>query len=231
MREPISWQGRRRFEANLFQVLDPFHSDVSPRASWRVESECRARYTDLALLGVSAGCSASEGLLLELGGKYFEWQLGLPPEGGKVSAIGYPDLSVVSAGGGVQVGAPFTYLTLEVSQTYPKWHSRGWYDFPGFHAATTAPIVRGLSGGPVFYDGKLCGLVAGELDGGAYVTALGPLALMDYTLGESEKERHRFSDFFDKGAIAASDWPAVRDRLWKGQDEFGDPVVYYLESC
>ena len=228
-REPPSWPGRRRHEANLFQVLDPFNPEFCPKASWRVESECRACYTDLALLELNIGCPVSERLQLELSGQFFEWHLGLPPKGAVVLAIGYPKHSVAPEGGGIRVGAPFTYLTLEVTQTFPKHHSKGFYDFPGFHAATSNPIEGGFSGGPVFYDGRLCGLVAGEWDHGAYVTALGPLALMDYTLGEGDKDKHRFSDLFNNGVIAASDWPAIRDQLWKGRDEFGNPVVYFHE--
>lgn len=97
----------------------------------------------------------------------------------------------------------------------PSHHDAGQYSFPGFLAAAEPPIGGGFSGGAVFYDGKLCGLVSGGLFDCAYVTALGPLALMDYTLGE---------------VIASSDWPRMRDRLWKGQDEFENPVVCYRES-
>lgn len=227
-----TWPGRRQHDANLFQVLDPFDPEASPKASWYVESECLSKVTDLALLGIRAACPVAERLRSELAGQYFEWRLELPPPGAIVFALGFPKLSVGVEPDGehARVGAPFTWQSLHVTSIYPRHHDAGQYSFPGFLAAADPPIGGGFSGGAVFYDGKLCGLVSGGLFDCAYVTALGPLALMDYTLGEGDKDKHRFSDLFDKGVIAASDWPRMRDRLWKDHDEFENPVVCYRGS-
>lgn len=75
-------------------------------------------------------------------------------------------------------------------------------------------LNHGYSGGPVFQEGKLCGLVAAE----SAVTTLWPAALMTM---DSELGPWSVGDMFNRGALHASDWNSVKDRISIEEDENG----------
>jgi hypothetical protein len=159
--------------------------------------------------------------------QFFEWQLSPPPVGATVWAIGYPSHRVTPAGTAVDIGVPFTVQPLCVTKIFPDYRDKGMLNFPCFEVA--ASMEHGFSGGPVFYEGKLCGIVSsGSFDERSYIALLWPLALMDYT--NELAQVTRVGELLDRGVIVSDCWQKFRTRISKGEDEFGNPRVFIETS-
>jgi hypothetical protein len=177
----------------------------------------------MALLQVSAESETAKDLQKNMP-KFFEWHLCPPPVGATVRAIGYPRHSVTPADKGVDIGAPFTVHELRVTEIFPLYRDRGMLNLPCFEVDDS--VEHGFSGGPVFYEGKLCGTISSGsgFDERSYVAALWPLALMDYS--NELKQLTWFGDLLDRGVIVSDCWQELRTRISKGVDEFGNPRVF-----
>lgn len=212
--------------AHLFQVLDPFNPDVSTTSLWHVDRSWRSPHTDITLLKASAESDAAK--QSEMESKFFEWCLSPPPIGSTVSAIGFPLQSVKPDGKHVNVNTPFQVRVLHVAKVHPCQRDKGMMNFPCFEVDDA--VGPGFSGGPVFYEDKLCGIVSSgsSFDRRSYIASLWPLTLMDYSneLGEQT----RFGDLFDRDVIVANDWPEIRKRISKGKDDLGNPYVFIKAS-
>lgn len=196
----------------LFQVLDPF-DQKSEKALWHVDRSWNSRYSDMTMLQVSAEDDMSDKMQYQWPTRFFDLQL-LPPErGAKVTAIGYPHLSANPASGvQLSVDAPFTVGEGTVTKIYQIRGDRGMLNFPSYEV--DIQFGHGYSGGPVFHDGELCGLVAAE----SVVTSLWPLALMTM---DSELGQWSVADMLNRGTLRASDWSLVKDRISIQEDESG----------
>jgi hypothetical protein len=78
----------------------------------------------------------------------------------------------------------------------------------------TGSVDPGFSGGPVFYNGQLCGLVSGSLGDATMVVTLWPICLMEIEqpdLGQLNK-KEVIGDWFQDGRLKAAEWPAIRER-------------------
>jgi hypothetical protein len=208
---------------HLFQVLDPLEPDASLVPLWHADRSWRSPVTDIALLQFSAENEAAEGLQTQPY-DFFEWRLLPPPVGSPVSAVGFPLLCTKPVTKQVEVGAPFTLRELTVTKTYPLRREKGMLNFPCFEVLGS--LNNGFSGGPVFYNGMLCGIVCSSsgFDERSYITSLWPLALLDYS--NEFGQCTRFGDLLDRGIIVAEDWPDVRGRISKREDEFGKPFAF-----
>ena len=103
-------------------------------------------------------------------------------------------------------------------------------NFPSF--AIQMECQGGFSGGPVFWDNKLCGIIsvglhtdstaaeAAELPPISYAASLWPIitANIDFGLGKSEV----IAEFLDRGVLRSSDWPALRDHVVRKRDDRGE---------
>lgn len=212
--------------AHLFQCLDPFNPEASVTSLWHVDRSWASRHTDISLLQVSAENEVAERLQGEMPSKFFEWRLSPPPVGSRVWAIGFPQLCISPDGGAAVVGgAPFTLQELHVTRIYPLRRDRGMLNFPCFEVDDS--VSPGFSGGPVFYKDQLCGIVTSgsDFDNRSHIALLWPLTLMDYSneLGEGS----RFGELLDRGVITSSDWWEIRSRISKGEDESGEPCVFW----
>jgi hypothetical protein len=86
-------------------------------------------------------------------------------------------------------------------------------------------VEPGFSGGPVFHEGKLCGIVSSSsFDRRSYITYLWPLTLMDYM--DELDHQARFGELLDRRVIVADDWLDMRKRISKGQDDRGNPCAF-----
>src|SRR5207245_4773054 len=97
----------------------------------------------------------------------------------------------------------------EVLEIFNSRHDRGWFNFPGFFVE--GRIGHGFSGGPVFWNGRLCGVASGVLFDKTYVASLWPFGLMEIKKPGSVE---RLTDWFD-------DWADVKNRISLRLDDGG----------
>lgn len=224
-REAPRWPHQSAHAAHLFQVLDPINNpSVSSAAPlWHVDRSWASSHTDIILLQVSA---ESEVIKAQPPSRFFEWRLLPPPVGSIVWAIGFPQLDIRPDGRYVTCGVRFTLQGLHVTKIYPLLRDRGMLNFPCFEVDEY--LDHGFSGGPVFYEGKLCGLVSSgrnfEGERRSYIASPWPLTLMDYS--NETGQQTRFGDLLERGVIVGSDWQITRRIISKGEDELGNPCVF-----
>ena len=97
-------------------------------------------------------------------------------------------------------------------------------NFPSFEVEMWAD--HGFSGGPVFHQGKLCGLVSAGLETDdstyrvAYVATLWPLlrANVDFGLGKSLL----IQDLLTRGVLSSPGWREIAQRIVLKSDERGE---------
>lgn len=83
----------------------------------------------------------------------------------------------------------------------------------------------GFSGGPVFCEERLCGLVSSDalLETGTYAATLWPLCLLEYEYPDhgSLGRKTKVGDLLDSGVIRSTDWNMIRQRISKRMDDRG----------
>jgi hypothetical protein len=87
------------------------------------------------------------------------------------------------------------------------------YNFPCY--TVDRPVPHGMSGGPVFWEGKLCGIVSGGLFDQTVVASLWPLCLTVFenpAIGQLNREV-TIESLFDSGQIKAADWALVKGHV------------------
>ena len=160
----------------LFQIQKPTAKTV--RAStWAVNRTWDASISDLALLEAAPDNPAGHEMLTDQRGMFVEWALLPPPVGTKVEMFGFPSTNITILDPGWNFQFSSVLQQAFVSEVFDTRHDRGLYSFPGF--LVDQPVDHGFSGGPVFWDGRLCGLVSGGLGNSTYVASLWPLCLME----------------------------------------------------
>src|ERR1051325_440082 len=204
----------------LFQVLDPFNKQ-SERALWHVDRSWNSRDTDLTLLQASAEDETTDRIQQrQWPTRFFDLQLLPPPRGARIVAMGFPQLGAAAAGGAqITVDAPFTVKEGEVTKIYQIRADLGMLNFPCFEV--DIHFDHGFSGGPVFYEGRLCGLVShsSSFDARSTCATLWPLALarMDNEFGAE----WTIADMLNNGSLCSVDWLQVKDRISLREDEHG----------
>jgi hypothetical protein len=182
--------------------------------------------TDVSLLEVFAEGDEAAGMEHQMTG-FFEWSLLPPPIGTHVIMLGYPQANITSKDGLMKLDLSLVLGEGEVTDIYERGRDRGMFNFPCFRINTT--IEHGFSGGPVFWDNRLCGIVSGGgFDDGTYAASRWPLCLLEYEypdLGVIGSKR-AFSSLFESGRLRSRDWPQVRDRITKQYDEHGAPYAH-----
>ena len=203
----------------LFQVLDPF-DEKSERALWHVDRSWNSRDTDLTLLQVSAEDATSDRLQYSWPTRFFDLHLLPPPRVSRIVAIGFPQLGATPSGDTqIALDAPFTVKEGQVTKIYQIRADLGMLNFPCFEV--DIHFDHGFSGGPVFFNDQLCGLVShsSSFDARSTCASLWPLALarMDNEFGTE----WTVADMLNNGTLFAVDWREVKGRISLQEDEHG----------
>lgn len=192
---------------------------------WQVRRVWDSPITDISLMEVHAEGDEAGGMEREMTG-FFEWALLPPPVGSHVITLGYPLADATSQDGLMNINTMYVLQEGRVTEVQERRRERGFLSFPGFRIDQS--VNHGFSGGPVFWEGRLCGIVSGDCEGGTYVASLWPLCLLEYeyrdmgTLGPKEE----FRNLFERGVLRSEDWPRIRDRITKEYDENDRPYAH-----
>lgn len=198
--------------AVLYQV-NPLDKQVRS-ARWIVDYTWEPTWTDICLF--QAAQVPDNTLQFPTG--FFQWSL-LPPAIGKhVTMIGYPgSKGEYIESGQLSVDFDLVIQDATVIQIHQQRRDRGLLNFPCFEV--DKPTDGAFSGGPVFCEGKLCGLVSSSL-GTTGVVSLWPLCLLEYDYPGFARKTS-VGDLFDRGILRSSDWPQVKPYISKRIDEDG----------
>jgi hypothetical protein len=169
---------------------------------------------DLCLLDAEVNTEESSAPASAQATKFLEWALEPPSVGAEVVMLGYPRTDTSGRGVHKTLHAKPVVTIGRVVEVFSPRHDRGQYSFPCF--SIDQPIDHGASGGPVLWNGRLCGLVwGGNYVGGTMASALWPLCLCDPIVAKLES-----------GTIRATDWPTLRGRASWRNDSSGEPELY-----
>lgn len=202
---------------------------ASPRVFlWHVHNVWDSTVTDISLMEVNAEGDEAGGMEHQRTG-YFEWALLPPPVGSHVTMIGYPQASIKSQDGLMEMDLKYVVQEGKVAEVIDTYRDRGMFNFPCFRI--DQPVDHGFSGGPVFWGERLCGIVSGGgFEADTYAASLWPLCLLEYeypNLGELGRKR-AFTDLFDSQELRSQDWPQIRERIVKRHHENGEAHAVLL---
>jgi hypothetical protein len=160
-------------------------------------------------------------------GSFPDWSLLPPPVGALVEMVGFPSSVVELKDQSFRGSFKLTAQRARVREIFEVRRGYGMYSFPCF--SVDQPTDHGFSGGPVFHEGRLCGLVSGgSITNETYVATLWPLSLMEIeypNLGALNK-KERLADWFESRRLRAVDWQLVRDRAATSRDDQDRPYAF-----
>jgi hypothetical protein len=194
---------------------------------WHVRHTWDSSVTDISLMEVFTEGDEAAGREHEMKG-FFELALLPPPVGAHVIMLGYPLANVESNNGLMKLDLKYVLQEGEVVDVFDPYRDQSMYSFPCFQI--NKPVDHGFSGGPVFWDGKLCGLVSG---GGAfgddtYAASLWPLLLMEYQYPDSGilGGTRAFREMLESDTLRSPDWPQIRERVTKRPHDNGKSYAH-----
>jgi len=193
---------------------------------WHVRRVWDSNITDISLFEVYAEGDEAGGMENEMRG-FFEWSLLPPPVGSHVLMLGYPQTNIRTDGDLLNINLTYVLQDGYVTDIYELSRDRGMFPFPCFRI--DQPVDHGFSGGPVFWEDKLCGIVCGgDLDNGTVAASLWPLCMLEYQYPDLGilGEQRVFSSLFESGVLRSRDWPRIRERIEKRYDDNGMPYAY-----
>jgi hypothetical protein len=177
-----------------------------PRGGWQSED------TDISVVVMKPTTPASERRSQTL--EYLEWQLIPPRVGARVCVYGFPEPKI-DIQGNIRSGHVELWMRpAVVIEHAPVMRGHGFCEFPGFIVDQSLP--PGMSGGAVLYNGRLSGIFTGP----DFVSALWPLALMEYPMREDFFVA--FAEHFDHEIIRTVDWAHVKGRVERRRCDRGD---------
>lgn len=185
---------------------------------WATTINWLSRDTDITVMRVvpDSNCAvAVENTILPRA--YYDWILCPPPVGARVQLYGFPLPAIANEGNQHRGAIQFVEQDGIVEEVFEPIRTHGMLEFPCYRLSK--PVDHAFSGGPVFYDGALVGIVSAgaTYDNRAWVASLWPLALL--TMQEAGTTR-AMTDLFDDGTIRVRDWPALRGSIVRlGCDE------------
>jgi hypothetical protein len=198
---------------SLFQIPNSGTHD-GPSAVWGVTRTWDPGLGDLCLLEAADGPEATSHLN-DMRCRFPEWSLLQPPVGSVVEIVGFPGGAATLGTKGARFSFRHDVLRATVREIYEQYRDRGMYSFPCF--AVDKGVDHGISGSPVFWNGRLCGVVSGGTTGdvdATYVASLWPLCQMEIefpNLGALNR-KESIGDWFDRGLLDAADWQHVKRR-------------------
>lgn len=210
--------------SNLFQAHDPFGRTPSP-LFWSVRRTWDPVFTDICFMEVFAHEDEAAGMERRMSG-FFDWALVPPPVGSDVVMLGYPKTDIATNGDLMNLGLNYRLEEGPITDVWDDGRDKGMFNFPGFRIDKR--VDHGFSGGPVFWENSLCGLVSGgTIDDGTYAASLWPLCLLEYeypdlgTLGG----KRVLGELFECGVLKSQDWRHIKDRVRKQYDSVGKPYA------
>jgi hypothetical protein len=148
--------------SNLFQAHDPFGNEPRP-LFWCVRRTWDPVFTDICSMEVFAREDEAGGMERQMTG-FFEWALVPPPVGSHVVMLGYPRTKIATNGHLMNINLNYVLQEGQITDVYQLKRDSGLLTFPCFRIGK--PVDEGFSGGPVFWEDKLCGIVStGSIDG------------------------------------------------------------------
>lgn len=198
-----------------------YHRKQSRFLTWNVQTTWYDSFTDIAVLRLNPHCDGWED---------FEWgkvtmTARLPDLNSAVYAFGYhsPRVDFLEKTGEYRVLSMQNEPTssdgsvLQVCESSEAARAAGRV-FPGMR--TDLPVMDSMSGGPVFSQGKLCGIISSSLStehgNECYVAGLWPILCLPLGgLGMTaakapEKEIGYFQDLVERGVLEMDDWRSVK---------------------
>lgn len=208
------------YGAILFQV-NPFHQELAS-GLWKADSKWELPWSDLGLLQVSPDAGGFPDGKVIVPASYFPWSVLPPPVGERVLMMGYPTTGATFIEGRLNVNIRFVLQGATVVAIHSPRRDSVLFNFPCFEV--DRGVDGGFSGGAVFWNATLCGLVSGGDSDRTYAASLWPLCLMDYGY-PGMPGKTRFGNMLDDGHIRSADWGAVKARISKHTDEQGLTTV------
>jgi hypothetical protein len=211
----------------LFQVPE-VSGPCAPSAIWAVNRTWDPVLTDICFMEVSADSGAAVDMQFKMPARFFEWSLLPPTVGSHVVALGYPKCDIKISGESWNITRRYEMREGTVIEVFALKRDSGMYNFPCF--CIDKEVDHGFSGGPVFCNGRLCGIVSGGSVPGVeitYAASLWPLCLMEYEHPDQRElgRKQPFSQLFDCGVLRSDDWPSLRGRISKQYDDQGKPFA------
>ena len=219
-------------DTSRYRVL-PYHGSASQImdirnpgqfADWGFTNVWVNPVTDIAALQLAPTDSAAVEMMNRMRPLFPTWSLLPPSVGATVVLLGQPR---DSAQADTSVSSTLTYTAQPaiVADIHERRLDRGMYNFPCFVVDREVP--HGMSGGPVFHENRLCGIISGGLGAQTVVATLWPICLTEFEnpkLGELNR-KVTFESLFETGQLKAIDWKLVRGRV-AYDDENGKPVPF-----
>lgn len=164
------------YHVAAFHIMDP-----NKGSYWQVDEMWPAQFTDIALLHL---IPEEGGAREELKTRPFRWRLLPPPKGATVTLLGVPDATLSVEGKTLSIDCTVEVLhRATVTEIFEPVRGTGMCNFPCFEIDQR--VDPGFSGGPVFYNNELCGVLsaASDYEGSeqcSWVASLWPLLSMSY---------------------------------------------------
>lgn len=210
------------YHGSASQIIDIKNPEQS--ADWGFTNVWVNPVTDIAALQLAPIDAAATDLMNRMRPLFLTWSLLPPPVGATVVLLGQPrDPS--PTGTPVSSNLTYTAQAATVVEIHERRHDRGMYNFPCFVVDHEVP--HGMSGGPVFHENRLCGIISGELGGQTVVATLWPVCLTEFEnpkLGELNR-KVTFEALFETGQLTAIDWKLVKGRVAYDEED-GKPVPF-----
>ncbi len=214
---------RTQHSATLFQHLNPLEDE--PKGSLlHVTRAWDSPVTDITLLQVSHGEATRHNPT-----GYFKWRLLPPPVGEKVYLLGFPRFNVSNVDDEFEVRSDLHFIPARVTAIYRLRRPDAAPAYPCFEIDKA--VDAGFSGGGVFYDDALCGLVSvsSTFEEKTWCASLWPMALLGYD-SELPGVTTQFSDLFESKVIETVDWQTVRGNVERRENDFGEPYAWISED-
>ena len=182
---------------------------------WQVNSTFVNSWTDISLVYLSAHNEAAEQLAREKM-PFFPWRTQPPPQGAEVVLFGFPGFKA-EKGNGDKVNISAAEMKYKIARVLEVHEQRandtGKGTFPCF--LIDQFVEHGFSGGPVIYNGELCGMLSSDADAGkgTYAASLWPLALMTCEFKGQIFSKMPVSELLNKKIINSSDWKQTNSRI------------------
>ncbi len=210
----------REYDVGVRAYQVPFEDqDIS----WYTRNNWASKDTDITLVSIYPDTPMAQYIFEKKQSQaYFEWQLEPPPIGATVEMYGYPksvfEVTAQNEPGHTTHSGGMYWVKQEgtVVDIHEPYRSHGNLTYPCYRL--DKPIDHGFSGGPVFYDGAMVGIVSVGFEAkpeenippDQYVASLWPLVLMKCHL---EGAWQTFEELFDLGVIQVRDWKRFRGNV------------------
>jgi hypothetical protein len=226
------WADDLARESSRYRLL-PYHGAASqiidirnpgPSADWGFTNVWVNPVTDIAGLQLAPTNEAAVEMMNRMRPLFPIWSLLPPPVGATVVLLGQPRDSP-PPGDSVSPNLTYTAEVATVVQVHERRMDRGMYNFPCFVIDREVP--HGMSGGPVFWDNRFCGIISGGLGEQTVAASLWPELLTEFenpNLGELNR-KITFESLFESGELKAIDWKSLKGRVAYDEED-GKPVPF-----